>query len=435
MQSFQDSHASIYPDTIWRGERMNIDECARQDMKDRLPELIAEEGLFKDAREEFRFSIQKGGAFRCPVCGCKLVLYRNRSSSDNPWGINGFGRCSHFGRGGQYHGDTVGLYAAIHGISEGEAFIQLVKGRSASEPHDSRWLAERRRNEEVEAEKSTARTEDNAAYAMSHASWGDSMPPIGKRLLKQRGIELDDIPSAIRESVGYISASGFTNMEGRRYHIEGIVFRLGDGELSVQIRRTKKDAFVGKGEKGPRFISYGEARCFLPCSIDCDTALFITEGPFDALSIEACGGDAVATIGAGNHGYLEERMFRSGSRPLVFVCFDDDEAGNSGSGKLVSELEKIQGLTVMRYPVAGCCHDFNDMLRVSPAKARERVSLAKGLALSFQRGLLEKSRISKLVEAIRRHDGLGDGDEFVSRALSRLRRLWRTDKPSQSGDV
>ena len=403
---------------------MNIDESTRQDIKDRLPELIAEEGLFKDAREEARFSLQKGGAFRCPVCGSKLVLYRSRTSG-NPWGINGFGRCSHFGRGGEYHGDTIGLYAAIHGLTESEAFIQLVKDHSASGPKDSRWLAERRKSEEVEAERSLARTEDNAAYAMMSASWGMDMPYEGKSLLAKRGIMLSSLPSDVIDSVGYIDADGFTNQNGGHYRLEGIVFRLGEENLSVQIRRTRGGMFIPKEERGPRFISFGEARCFLPCSLDSEDAAFITEGPFDALSIEACGGRAAASIGAGNHGYIEEKLFRSVSRPVTFICFDDDEAGSSGAKSLLSDLRKIPGLTVLRYPIAGTYHDFNDMLRDSPAEAQERVSLARGLAISIKKGIIDEKDAEKLIGGMSRHDASGDGADFCRKALARLRGCWK----------
>ena len=405
---------------------MHIDEFARQNMKDKLPELIISEDLFKDDRERAKFSATKGGMFRCPICGAKLALYRPKSGRYNPWNINGFGRCPHFGRDGQYHGDTVGLYAAIHGVDEGDAFIQLAQDMGQLPKRPGRWMRERQKGIAVESEKSEARNHDNAAHCLLAASWGDSMAPAGKALMEKRGIALERLPEGVRTRIGYVDDDRFTNQQGGHYKLSGIAFSLGaGGDLSVQIRCARGGRFITKEDRFSRFISFGEARPFNAEALLTSGILFITEGPFDALSMIQCGADAVASIGAGNHGYIQEAIFRNPNRPVVFIAYDDDEAGQTGAGSLQNSLEMIPGVSVFRFPASGMAHDFNDMLIQDRNQAKERIALARGLALCLKEGMLDDVIIREEICSIRKHDAAGDGAEFVSKSLKKLRIFYR----------
>lgn len=405
--------------------QMHIDETMRRAMKDRLPELIISEDLFRDGRERARFSTERGGMFRCPICGAKVALYRPRSDAHNPWNMNGFGRCPHFGRGGQYHGDTVGLYAAIHGIDEGEAFVRLARQSRSSRPSAVEVEA-RRKAVEVAGERDEARSMENAAYCLSTAAWGSEMGIGGRRLLASRGIHIEALPPQVGESVGYVDGDGFRSRSDGRYKLSGIVFRLGGGhDIGVQVRCSRGGRFVPKGSKAMRFMSYGQARPFNAPVLSSSPVVFIAEGPFDALSMVQCGADAVAAMGAGNHGYIEECVFRNPERPVVFVAYDDDEAGVNGSRSLCASLSAIPGLQVFRYPASGSSHDFNDLLCADRAQAQSRIALAKGLATCLREGILDRSVVEEMMARVAEHDARGDGDGFVDRALARLRRFYR----------
>ena len=407
---------------------MHIDDFARQNIKDRLPELIMAEDLFKDDRERARFSASKGGMFRCPVCGAKLALYRPKANRYNPWNINGFGRCPHFGRDGQYHGDTVGLYAAIHGIDEGEAFLRLAEDIGEVPKRSERWMREREKEEAIESEMSEARKLDNAAHCHIASTWGDSMAYTGRRLLEKRGIRMECLPPDVKARVGYVDDDGFISQSGGRYKVSGIVFSLGSGDdLSVQIRKSRGGRYVSKDDGGPRFISFGNARPFNADALQTADVLFITEGPFDALSMIECGASAVASIGAGNHGYILERLYRSGirDRQTVFVSYDGDAAGENGGTALIKALSQIPGLKVFRYPASSGGKDFNDLLLTGRTVAEERIAFAKGLAFSCGKGLITPDAVESAIRMLEKHDGQGTGEEYCRKALQRLRGLWR----------
>ena len=407
--------------------QMHIDEYTRQAINDRLPELIESEGLFRSDKERARFSLTSGGKFRCPICGAKLALYKPRSNhSNNPWNINGFGKCPHFGRGGQYHGSTSGLYAAIHGISENEAFMQLVRDEGIVPEYEGRRVRERKKADAIESEMSEARRRDNAAHCLISASWGDAMDDVGRGLMESRGIAMSRLPQDVRSLVGYVDDDSFLSQQGGRYHLSGIVFSLGgEQDLSVQIRCTRGRRFISKDDSFTRFMSFGEARPFNASVLSSSEAIFITEGPFDALSMIQCGADAVASIGAGNHGYIQECIFRNPNHPVVYIAYDDDDAGANGAESLKSALEMIPGLSVFRYPAAGTSHDFNDLLMADAGHASERIALGKGLAICLKRGSIDSGTVEKELEMIRTHDEAGDGTDFVHRSLMRLRDLYR----------
>ncbi len=110
--------------------------------------------------------------------------------------------------------------------------------------------------------------------------------------------------------------------------------------------------------------------------------------------------------------------------PVVFLSYDMDTAGEKGMTVLASDLAKIPGLTVFKYPVSGCHHDFNDYLTSDRRNAENRIRLAKGLALGLKNHLIDEDAVRSCIDELGRHDASGDGGTYCEKALRRLKRLW-----------
>ena len=409
---------------------MDQQEEKKRALKGTLGSFIAANRLFGKGEERY-FSPERGGTFRCPICGRKLGLFVKSDGYSDPWGINSFGHCPHFGHGGEYSSDIFGMYAAVYGISEKDAFSRLMKEEELTAPGTRRrqmQIAERERQEYGAAENGFIRKN---MEKLDSLGYGKRMLPEGKALLEKRGIHIDSMSQRLRGLVSYMPETEFLSKSGSAYKAEGIVFRLGQDGSSFQIRKTHGGSYVSKDGSDFRFISMGPADCFnAECIADASGApIFITEGPFDALSvIEAGGRNAVAVIGAGNHSRLIEAM-RKRERPAVaFICFDPDEAGKNGAAKLYKELMAIDGITPLPFPLGGSCHDFNDLIMADRNSAEERIALASGIASSISAGYLSKRGAFRLIKALRTADAEGKGAERCSEMLSWLRGEWRKRK-------
>lgn len=92
--------------------------------------------------------------------------------------------------------------------------------------------------------------------------------------------------------------------------------------------------------------------------------VFVTEGIFDALSLEEVGCTAVALCGAANTGRFLQALdaLAAEERPgLVVLAGDADEAGQAMNGKLQAELETRGIPSAILLPPAGC-KDMNEAL-------------------------------------------------------------------------
>ncbi len=68
-------------------------------------------------------------------------------------------------------------------------------------------------------------------------------------------------------------------------------------------------------------------------------AVAITEGELDAMTLHQAGIPALSVnAGAGNHQWIENDWERLERFAEIFVCFDDDEAGQKGAAEVVQRL-------------------------------------------------------------------------------------------------
>ena len=342
------------------------------------------------------YSTLKGGLFRCPICGGKGKVFRK--SGDYPYSITMY-QCSHFMRGSEYPGDSFGIYAATHGMSTDEAFRALMKsegGYAPPSPDSAKRLKEqeeKRRQEELAwAQKKADSIAQNRQTLEAHTSWGSAIQGTGKTLLEARGIHVDQLPPAYADLVGYLPSTSFVSMyQDSHYPVEGVVFRLGDG--AYQVRKTHGSTYVSKDEKTSRFITLGDAWPFGLEAEDRDSSdpLFITEGPFDALSLVAAGARRVVSLqGCANLSHITETLRTVPRRGRgVILAFDSDEAGKEHMDILYDAL-KDSPVVPMKAPVfsdekAGIS-DASDWLQKDPTGLRTLVKIMRMEGWLFGRG-------------------------------------------------
>lgn len=91
-------------------------------------------------------------------------------------------------------------------------------------------------------------------------------------------------------------------------------------------------------------------------------ALFVTEGIFDALSLEELGFPAVALCGAANTGRLMQALDAREAKPeRVILAGDADAAGQGMNGKLREQLT-TRGIACASLALPGDCKDVNEAL-------------------------------------------------------------------------
>lgn len=394
---------------------MRQDEERKMELKEMLPGYILSCGLFRGV-EEKRFSLEHGGVFRCPVCGKRIALFRKTKGGTNPWGINAFEHCGHFGHGGAYSSDIFGMYAAVNRISEKEAMTRLMNdgmpgGGTAALP--------------VSAGEGRGRTDEiypvNAGICRE-AQWGDAITEQGRALLALRGIDVSSLPEGVKGRVGYLPRTSMVSRSGRRFRLEGVIFALGDEDASWQIRKVADGRYVRKDDDDLRFVSIGETRPFNESVVlegSDDEPLFIVEGPFDALSMISAGaGRTIATIGVSNHSRVVEDVDSLGRRTIVMVGFDPDDAGSAGSSRLVGELEAAGDVEAYLLPVAGRCHDANDRLLSDRQGLEDVIAAARGLCWLRRHDAVTREEVRSYLKRL--EDGR-DGNAV----LQELRDRWK----------
>lgn len=358
-------------------------ELAKLEIKDELIHVIISNALDKKY-----FSAEKGGEFSCPCCGKTLKAYRNAKKE---WAINPLGHCADFGDYG-YSCDTFGLVAAINGEDEKTTFRRLMSEKGINfkttpenataavfDTSEKKREAEKAIAERAERLKREEESRDgvkalNTTHLLLNTQYGFDMPDVAVDLLYKRGIDPVALPAPVLEQIGYCKTGGFQCLDrDGLYAVEGIVFKL--GENGAQVRRTNGESYIGKESKMARFQTFGTADPFLLdyAKSQAGAPLFITEGPFDTLSLYVVGAKAaIGALGAGNHQHILQEF--AGWAGPVFVCFDTDAAGKASGAKLVKEFCN-QRTPAYLLKLAGQEHDINDNLQYNPASLAKRVKI------------------------------------------------------------
>ena len=391
-------------------------EFVKSEIKANLPSMVVNYNLARP-----RFNEWAGGEFSCPVCGHTLKAYINSAGN---WSINPLGNCSDFGSGG-YYCDSFGLYAAVHGIGNGDAFKALMTEngitfsgvKSSDSKMDFSLLAKKKaEREQLEAARQAARDGKkarNCQKVLQNTIFGYDMPKIALDLLFSRGIDILQLPEKVVNLIGYVNCNGLESLDSdSTYSIEGIVFKLND--KACQIRRTIGNRFIGKNDKMSRFQTFGLATPLFYQTIENNgDPLFITEGPFDALALYAAGAkNVIATLGASNHNYILSNLKQMDGGYLV--CYDPDDAGQKNGLELVNALNN-KGCNCALLPVNGSQHDANDLLQSDPDKLTKRIYFGNLLAKNW----LNHKKVNHALDVLRSCD-LQNNDYHFDRLIKSI---------------
>lgn len=176
------------------------------------------------------------------------------------------------------------------------------------------------------------------------------------------------------EAVAYLEGRGFTLQQAKAW---GIGYDAAGKRIVIpypssgyyHIDRDVTGAAAAKYRK-PRAEEVGQEPPFNTAAIEGDL-LYIVEGPFDALAVEACGHHAMATCGSGSRaveGYLVSHEYRG----AVIVALDNEEdsKGPKHQREMVDSL-RAAGIwaTGAVYP-AGWPKDFGEAYQASESKLR-----------------------------------------------------------------
>lgn len=110
--------------------------------------------------------------------------------------------------------------------------------------------------------------------------------------------------------------------------------------------------------------------------------IIITEGEFDALSIETLGFKAIALGGSENTDKLtnEIRSNKAAKNHIYIISFDSDQAGEKAAEKLQQDLNKLNIINIV-YNLNGKYKDINEHLQKNKQQLNSLVSQAKKQAL------------------------------------------------------
>ena len=134
------------------------------------------------------------------------------------------------------------------------------------------------------------------------------------------------------------------------------------GPMKVMVIPTSAESYVVHQTTGDQKYGVGDTHIFNERALDQVYPVFVTEGPFDSLSIEDCGEKSVALCGTGNIKVLinaiKDRKDRKGV-PHLILAFDNDEAGINATAELVGKLDELK-ISYSIYNVSGSCNDPNE---------------------------------------------------------------------------
>jgi len=356
----------------------------------------------------------------CPICGNGQGdtgdgLTRNPKSRDG----NGL-KCFKCG----FSGDVIDLYRAYTGADDSAALAALANAAgidpgAAAAPRAAQEatggpqreaggagapsIPPEGKDQQRANNGPTERQADFSAYfALCRKRLED---PAAAAYLARRGISME---TARKAGCGFdpqadpASCPGEMGTGPRKHAAPRIIFPSGNGPFFTGRRIDGGEAVKYANAGGQRIDLFGQAALYAQ---DAQEALFIVEGPFDALAIMECGGCACALNGVANAEELLERLReKRPTAPALVLALDNDEAGQAAAAKL------REGLTRLRIPFAeadrkhyGGQKDPAEALQLGGVEAfgkavaylkQAAAKAAEELRAAIQREELERRRIT-----------------------------------------
>lgn len=118
-----------------------------------------------------------------------------------------------------------------------------------------------------------------------------------------------------------------------------ITIPVRDASGTVQFMKLRHDPFVASG--GAKYMSTGGDAAIFNAEVlkDKPDQLVICEGEFDCLALRAFGIPAISST-AGARTFKEEWIDQLTSVRHLYICFDNDEAGEQGATELIEKLSE-----------------------------------------------------------------------------------------------
>ena len=339
-----------------------------------IKERIVEELSLLPARHE-------RGKYVCPVCGHET------------WSLEAdkiHGKCFHAGC--EIYGDVFDWRAAVDGVTVAEATKALIAKYQPGEASPRRSTAAEDFSS-YRAEKPAAgpRKDFSDYVAKAHAALPGSE---GERYLMGRGFTAETLE---RFKLGYEPAHHFPG----RGTFPAVVFPYDRGGHYVGWR-----AIPEKHYDKPKTAEAGEEPVFNAGALYAGGPVFVVESQLCAISLEQCGGRAVAIGGSGARKLLRQLETKAPAGPLL-LALDNDEAGREAQAAIVAGLE-AKGIPFLQANPAGDQKDPNDLLQRDPA------ALAANVAAILHDVAEEQSRQeAERLEARNQESAAGYIDSFL----------------------
>lgn len=137
-----------------------------------------------------------------------------------------------------------------------------------------------------------------------------------------------------------------------------------------------------------KFRKKGKFELFNAAALEKPGEVFVTEGEFDALSLETLGCRAVSLGGTGNWRQLLEYAKKAGlsrgTDTTLYICLDNDKAGQEASRELCMGLYQLQ-IPYKRLDLSFPYKDLNEALVKNQPELRSRLeSLSELLSYSLK---------------------------------------------------
>lgn len=139
-----------------------------------------------------------------------------------------------------------------------------------------------------------------------------------------------------------------------------------------------------------------------------EPVIFVTEGIYDALSVEESGGKAIALIGVGQN-RLKEVCKESNADSVFIIALDNDDAGEKATARVKEVLDDIGRDYIVHTSDDG--KDFNEGLQDNPEQFKADIAAAIEQAKDARDEKIAERRENYL----RENSALYDLEGFISR--------------------
>ena len=392
----------------------------RKNIRTLLPSLVIESDSFKNNEEKMNFIAHQGGACRCPACQGKIAVYKKAMGAHS-----GEPAIKKFTCTCDYSNDSIGYCSALYGISNGEAF-KMLKDRVLG--INTEILESIREQQKIAQETARRQTDSNIQTIRDNTLWGRAMTDEQLALLSSRALDIASLEKdGVLERIGYISEQEIHSQKSdRTFIVSGFVFNKENG---IKIRKTRDyphPAFK-TGHK-LRFLSYGYSDAFGSQNLkEEDTAVYVTEGEFDALSLISHGAKAIALSGVSNHRAFDRYTQKEDPQKnrVYIIAFDGDEAGESNTPSFINYL-KGNGYKCFAFNLHNSEKDINDLDQKNPEQLIARINISSMLAKTYAGNGLSENGLSEMLSSWQKIDALAKVNKNT--ALGQYSRFYRQVK-------